>query len=128
MPNRLLALSHIVSSVVDQHPTRIHLHFLAENGHDGRSNASAKAATAHGAALPPNQVSGWRWSEMPISSRSQGLKTVIPPIPNSTLRCDHPLTLLSEPLAEPPDPHGDHYQAANRKSTGQNVRANGGTI
>ena len=64
----------------------------------------------------------------PISSRSQGLKTVIPPIPNSTLRCDHPLALLSEPLAEPPDPHGDHYQAANGKSTGQNIRANGGTI
>jgi len=65
---------------------------------------------------------------MPISSRSQGLRTVNPPIPKSSLRCDHPLALSKEPLAEPPDPHEDHHQAANGKSTGQNIRANGGTI
>ena len=54
-------------------------------------------------------------SEMPIGSRSQGLRTVNPPIPESSLGCDLPRILSSEPLAEPPDPHGDHHQAANRE-------------
>ena len=67
-------------------------------------------------------------SEMTIGSRSQGLRTVNPPIPESSLGSYFPRTLSSEPLLEPPDPHGDHYQAANGKSTGQNIRANGGTI
>jgi len=55
-------------------------------------------------------------SEMPIGSRSQGLRTVHPPIPEPSLRSYIPRTLSSEPLLEPPDPHGDHYQAANGKS------------
>ena len=67
-------------------------------------------------------------SEMPIGSRSQGLRAVNPPIPESSLRSYIPRILSSEPLAEPPDPQGDHHQTANGKSTGQNIRANGGTI
>ena len=54
---------------------------------------------------------------MPIGSRSQGLRTVNPPIPESSLGCDLPRILSSEPLAEPPDPQGDHDKAANGKST-----------
>ena len=52
---------------------------------------------------------------MPIGSRSQGLRTVNPPVPELSLGRDFPHTLSSEPLAKPPDPHGNHRQAANRE-------------
>ena len=52
---------------------------------------------------------------MPIGSRSQGLRAVNSPIPESSLECDLPRILSSEPLAEPPDPQGDHDKAANRE-------------
>ncbi len=54
-------------------------------------------------------------SEMPIGSRSQGLRAVNPPIPESSLGSYFPHTLSSEPLAKPPDPQGDHDKAANRE-------------
>ena len=54
-------------------------------------------------------------SKMPIGSRSQGLRAVNSPIPESSLGCDLPRILSSEPLAEPPDPQGDHDKAANRE-------------
>ena len=43
------------------------------------------------------------------------LRTVNPPIPKSSLGCDLPRILSSDPLAEPPDPQGDHDKAANRE-------------
>ena len=54
-------------------------------------------------------------SEMSVRLRSHRLRTVHPSIPEPSLSNGFPCTLSGEPLAEPPDPHGDHHQAADSK-------------
>ncbi len=52
----------------------------------------------------------------PVGSRSQGLRTVNPLVPEASLGNGFRRTFSSQQLAEPPNCNGHHHQAANSKS------------